>query len=113
MWEDGFLLETERKGFAEHFDVPHVGCHLLSCFIDRAPRGALSSFTHIFWPVYSVKALIVIKIPRQILFQLCFTFPNPISPHAGSVPVFSPVQTSLVPLLGYFFLTHYLDISFF
>lgn len=104
-WEDGLLLKSEGKKIC--WALLCAPCWLSPAFLSylQGSKGGTFSFIPIFWQVNFVKALIILQISCQILFQLCFTFPNSIYLHPGSVPIFCQVWTSLIPLPEYFLLT--------
>ncbi|KAK4810535.1 hypothetical protein QYF61_004498 [Mycteria americana] len=74
------------------------------------PRDRTFSLSLLFFFNIPVEALLIILlIPCHIQLQLCLSFPDPISTHPGSVPIFFPGYTSLVPLPVHFLLTLYFE----
>ena len=102
-WWD-FLPLTPTKKFKDVRDVEslsllHVCWSHFSIFIyqRRYTLLGLSLLTNI--PVKSL--LVIFYIPCQFLFHLHLGFSDHISACLGSIPLFSPGYTSLLPLLVY------------
>lgn len=54
--------------------------------------------------------LVILCIPRQLQFHVCLGFPDPITAHSDSIPVFTG-NMSLLPLLVLFLLIHQFDLQ--
>ncbi|KAK4806814.1 hypothetical protein QYF61_005610 [Mycteria americana] len=104
----GREITTENWGnkIVEYLSLLHVGCHQFSCLIYQ---GAYIFFNLPFLADLPVKALLILRIPCQIQLQLRLSFPDPIPMYLGSVLIFFPGYTSLVPLPMHFLLTLQFD----